>query len=196
MSPPQLKPFQAKLTKLKQNKTAQRCPPSPPQGLLSPPPLLFVLTQPRGESVRPLSPGQWGGPGRGWPQLDTEKHGLRAHLGKACWGLGHPSAVRGMVHSDQQTPLLWHPAPFREKSLEPLASGGWKGPYLSCRKGNGAERMGLPQCVPEESTLLCEPFMLNRLSLAKVVRAAVRAPPGAGSWAGQRRQRPHAPQSC
>lgn len=83
-----------------------------------------------------------------------------AHTWEKHAGVSATPVLSGArVHSDQQTPLLWHPALFREKSLEPLASGGWKSPYLSCRKGNGAERMGLPQCVPEESTLLCEPFM-------------------------------------
>lgn len=180
---------------MKQNKTAQRCPTAPPHGLLSPPPQLTVLTQPCGESVRHSALDSGEGWGRGGCSR-TRKHGLCTHSGKACRGLGHPSAVGGMGSLTGRPLFCAIPAPFREKSVEPLASGGWKSPYLSCSKGKGMEPAGLPQCVPEESVPLCEPFTLNRLSLAKVVRAAVRAPPGAGSWAGQRRQRPHAPQSC
>lgn len=49
--------------------------------------------------------------------------------------------------------------PIAGKVLETVGLRWMKSPYLSCRKGNGMEPTGLPQCVPEESTLLWEPFM-------------------------------------
>lgn len=71
----------------KQNKTAQRRPTSPPQGLLSPPLRLMVLSEPRGGSVRPQSPG-WQAEHGAWGL----KRGLHTHARERHSGV---SATRG-----------------------------------------------------------------------------------------------------
>lgn len=162
MSSPQLGTFQAKVTETKQNKTAQRCPTSPPQGLLSPPPLLIVLTKPCGGSARPHSPGQ-----RGESEVGVAEAGHRsmnsARTWERCVGVSAtPTLLGAQVHFGQKTPrrpLFYATWPFLGEVIGMVGLRRMEEPYLRCRNGNEMEPMGLPQCVREESTLLWEPFM-------------------------------------
>lgn len=132
MSFSQLGTFQAKVTDMEQNST--RCPTSPPQGLLSPPPRLTVLTKSYEGSMRPhsLDSGEsmgWGGH-RSTDSVHTQER--RAGVSAAQVLLG------AEVRLDQQTLLVrrpalsgrsrWHGRPRVEaRALPKLREWKWNG---------------------------------------------------------------------
>lgn len=75
---------------------------SPPQGLLSPPPLLWVLTKPCGESVRPQSPD-----GRQCTGGVAEAWTPHTHMGRHSGVSATPIRLEAQAVFDQQT----HPLP-------------------------------------------------------------------------------------